>query len=158
MLLICSTTAHAILSPSNVLVPRPISSKINKEFWVAFRKIVKGGADKSYGIQVAKLAGLPDSVIERAKEIVNQLVENDITEVVRNISVDDTTKKRKNVHLDEVDLTQMSLFDTISDEDIIDELKNVDIGNLTPLDALNKLYELQNKVKNRWWKDNVCQK
>ena len=41
----------------------------------------------------------------------------------------------------------MSLFDTISDEDIIDELKNVDIGNLTPLDALNKLYELQNKVK-----------
>ena len=52
--------------------------------------------------------------------------------------------------MDEVDLTQMSLFDTISDEDIIDELKNVDIGNLTPLDALNKLYELQNKVKNRW--------
>ena len=78
------------------------------------------------------------------------MVENDITEVVRNISIEDTTKKRKNVHLDEVDLTQMSLFDTISDEDIIDELRNVDIGNLTPLDALNKLYELQNKVKNRW--------
>ncbi len=117
---------------------------------VFLRKIVKGGADKSYGIQVAKLAGLPDTVIERAKEIVNQLIENDITEVVRNISVDNNTKKRKNVHLDEVDLTQMSLFDTISDDDIIDELRNVDIGNLTPLDALNKLYELQNKVKNRW--------
>ena len=52
--------------------------------------------------------------------------------------------------MDEVDLTQMSLFDTISDDDIIDELRNVDIGNLTPLEALNKLYELQNKVKNRW--------
>ena len=117
---------------------------------VFLRKIVKGGADKSYGIQVAKLAGLPDTVIERAKEIVDQLIENDITEVVRNISVDNSTKKRKNVHLDEVDLTQMSLFDTISDDDIIDELRNVDIGNLTPLDALNKLYELQNKVKNRW--------
>jgi len=117
---------------------------------VFLRKIVKGGADKSYGIQVAKLAGLPDTVIERAKEIVDQLIENDITEVVRNISVDNNTKKRKNVHLDEVDLTQMSLFDTISDDDIIDELRNVDIGNLTPLDALNKLYELQNKVKNRW--------
>ncbi len=117
---------------------------------VFLRKIIKGGADKSYGIQVAKLAGLPDTVIERAKEIVNQLIENDITEVVRNISVDNNTKKRKNVHLDEVDLSQMSLFDTINDDDIIDELRNVDIGNLTPLDALNKLYELQNKVKNRW--------
>ena len=117
---------------------------------VFLRKIVKGGADKSYGIQVAKLAGLPDTVIERAKEIVNELIENDITEVVRNISVDTSAKKRKKEHLDEVDLTQMSLFDTISDDAIIDELRHVDIGNMTPLDALNKLYELQNKVKNRW--------
>ena len=118
---------------------------------VFLRKIIKGGADKSYGIQVAKLAGLPDTVIERAKEIVNELVNNDITDIVRNLSVDTNTKKNnKKVHLDEVDLTQMSLFDTISDDDIIDELRNVDIGNLTPLEALNKLYELQNKVKNRW--------
>ena len=117
---------------------------------VFLRKIIKGGADKSYGIQVAKLAGLPDSVIERAKEIVNELVNNDIIDVVRNLSVDTNTKKNKKVHLDEVDLTQMSLFDTISNDDIIDELRNVDIGNLTPLEALNKLYELQNKVKNRW--------
>ncbi len=117
---------------------------------VFLRKIVKGGADKSYGIQVAKLAGLPDTVIERAKEIVNELIANDITEVVRNISVDTSAKKRRKEHLDEVDLSQMSLFDTISDDNIIDELRNVDIGNMTPLDALNKLYELQNKVKNRW--------
>lgn len=117
---------------------------------VFLRKIVKGGADKSYGIQVAKLAGLPETVIERAKEIVNQLIENDITEIVRNISIDTNTKKKKNEHLDEVDLSQMSLFDTIKDDDIIDELRTVDIGNMTPLDALNKLYELQNKVKNRW--------
>ena len=122
------------------------------DFLIVFlRKIIKGGADKSYGIQVAKLAGLPDTVIERAKEIVNELVNNDITDIVRNLSVDTSTKKNnKKVHLDEVDLTQMSLFDTISDDDIIDELRNVDIGNLTPLEALNKLYELQNKVKNRW--------
>ena len=117
---------------------------------VFLRKIIKGGADKSYGIQVAKLAGLPDTVIERAKEIVNELVNNDITDIVRNLSIDTNAKKSKKVHLDEVDLTQMSLFDTISDDDIIDELRNVDIGNLTPLEALNKLYELQNKVKNRW--------
>ena len=118
---------------------------------VFLRKIVKGGADKSYGIQVAKLAGLPESVIDRAKEIVNELIDNDITDIVRNLSVDTNAKKNnKKVHLDEVDLTQMSLFDTINDDDIIDELRNVDIGNLTPLEALNKLYELQNKVKNRW--------
>ncbi len=118
---------------------------------VFLRKIVKGGADKSYGIQVAKLAGVPDTVIERAKEIVNELMDNDITSIVQNITVDTNVKKRKEKeHLDEVDLSQMSLFDTISDDDIIDELRNVDIGNLTPLDALNKLYELQNKVKNRW--------
>jgi DNA mismatch repair protein MutS len=117
---------------------------------VFLRKIVKGGADKSYGIQVAKLAGLPDTVIERAKEIVNELIANDITEVVRNISVDTSSKRKKKEYLDEVDLTQMSLFDTISDDDIIEELRIVDIGNMTPLDALNKLYELQNKVKNRW--------
>ncbi len=116
---------------------------------VFLRKIVQGGADKSYGIQVAKLAGLPDSVVARAKEIINELVANDITEIAKSISVETGAKKKKE-HLDEVDLTQMSLFDTISDEDIIDELRNVDIGNLTPIDALNKLYELQNKVKNRW--------
>ena len=117
---------------------------------VFLRKIVKGGADKSYGIQVAKLAGLPDSVIARAKEIVNELVSHDITDIVRNISIETSHKRKKKGHLDEVDLTQMSLFDTMKDDDIINEIRNVDIGNLTPVEALNKLYELQNKVKNRW--------
>ena len=116
---------------------------------VFLRKIVKGGADKSYGIQVAKLAGVPDSVIERAKQIVEELSANDITAAARNIAVE-TTHRKKKEKLDEVDLAQMSLFDTVKDDDIIEELKNVDIGNMTPLDALNKLYELQNKIKNRW--------
>ena len=116
---------------------------------VFLRKIVKGGADKSYGIQVAKLAGLPDSVVNRAKEIVNELLANDITETVKNISVESGSHKKKE-RLDEVDLAQMSLFDTMKDDDIIEELRNVDIGTMTPLDALNKLNELQNKVKNRW--------
>lgn len=116
---------------------------------VFLRKIVKGGADRSYGIQVAKLAGLPDSVIERAKEIAEQLLANDITDTVKSISVDNGHKHKKE-HLDEVDMTQISLFDTVKDDDIIDELRSIDIGNMTPLDALNKLYQLQNKVKNRW--------
>ena len=118
---------------------------------VFLRKIVKGGADKSYGIQVAKLAGLPDNVVERAKEILQELLENDISEIAKNITVETSSgRKKKKEHLDEVDLAQMSLFDTADDDMIIDELRNIDIGNMTPLDALNKLYELQNKVKNRW--------
>ena len=68
-----------------------------------------------------------------------------------NLSVDTNTKKNnKKVHLDEVDLTQMSLFDTVKDEDVIKELMEIEISTLTPLDALNTLYQLQNKLKNRW--------
>ena len=118
---------------------------------VFLRKIVKGGADKSYGIQVAKLAGVPDSVIERAKEIAEELGRHDIvdfTEILSN-KKNSATKKKKE-HLDEVDLTQMSLFDAVNDNDIIEELKEIDVGNLTPIEALNKLYELQNKIQNRW--------
>ena len=116
---------------------------------VFLRKIVKGGADKSYGIQVAKLAGVPDSVIDRAKELVEELVDADITERVRDLASVPKTKK-KAVHYDEVDLEQMSLFDTVKDDDILQELKDIDVGNLTPIDALNTIYRLQNKLKNRW--------
>lgn len=119
---------------------------------VFLRKIVKGGADKSYGIQVAKLAGVPDMVIDRAKEIVEQLSDNDITEKVQSIAVDykGDGKTRKQPKYDEVDMAQMSLFDTVTDEDIIKELMEVEVTTLTPLDALNTLYRLQNKLKNRW--------
>ena len=118
---------------------------------VFLRKIVGGGADRSYGIQVAKLAGVPESVIARAKEISDELLANDIAAVARSIEVNTGTScKKKKERLDEVDLTQMSLFDTVRDDDIIEELRSVDVGNLTPVEALNKLYELQNKVKNRW--------
>lgn len=119
---------------------------------VFLRKIVKGGADKSYGIQVARLAGVPDLVIDRAKEIVEQLSDNDITEKVQNISVDvrGDFKGKKQPKYDEVDLAQMSLFDTVTDEDVLKELKEIDVTKLTPLDALNTLYRLQNKLKNRW--------
>lgn len=58
--------------------------------------------------------------------------------------------EKEKERLDEVDLTQMSLFDTVKDDDILEELKTIDVGNLTPIEALNKLYELQNKIKNRW--------
>lgn len=115
------------------------------------RKIVKGGADKSYGIQVAHLAGVPESVTNRAKEIVEELVHADITTRIKDISVQGQSQtKVKTKHYDEVDLAQMSLFDTVQDNDVLEELKNLDVSNLTPIDALNTLYQLQNKLKNRW--------
>lgn len=119
---------------------------------VFLRKIIKGGADKSYGIQVAKLAGVPDMVIDRAKEIVTQLLDNDITGKVQSIVVDTRGegKTKKTGHFDEVDMAQMSLFDTVKDEDVIKELKEIDISSMTPLDALNTLYRLQSKLNNRW--------
>ena len=120
---------------------------------VFLRKIVKGGADKSYGIQVAKLAGVPDTVIDRAKEIVDELVNEDITIRVSEIAgKEDVVKhtKKKAKKYDEVDLAQFSLFDTVKDDDVLEELKAIDVGNLTPIDALNTIYRLQNKLKNRW--------
>ena len=118
---------------------------------VFLRKIVKGGADKSYGIQVARLAGVPDMVIDRAKEIAEQISDNDIAQKVQSIAVQNNKlEKKKKKTYDELDLEQISLFDTVKDEDIIEELLAVDISNLTPLDALNTLYKLQNMIKNRW--------
>ncbi len=117
---------------------------------VFLRKIVKGGADKSYGIQVAKLAGVPESVIVRAKEIVEELSDADITTRVRDIAEHTVEMKRKKKKYDDLDLAQFSLFDTVTDDDVIEELKSIDIGNLTPVDALNTIYRLQNKLKNRW--------
>jgi len=117
---------------------------------VFLRKIVKGGADKSYGIQVAKLAGVPDSVIQRAKEIVDELIEADVATRIREISVQSSELTKKTKKYDEVDLAQMSLFDTVRDDDILEELKQIDVAQLTPIEALNTLYNLQNKLKNRW--------
>ena len=118
---------------------------------VFLRKIVKGGADKSYGIQVAKLAGVPDMVIDRAKEIVNQLSDNDITQTIQGIEVKGKSdSKSQSVKMDEVDLEQISLFDTVKDEDVLKELKEIEVTTLTPLDALNTLYKLQSMLKNRW--------
>lgn len=128
-----------------------IAVKEKGEDIVFLRKIVPGGADKSYGIQVAKLAGVPESVIERAKVIAEELSAHDITEITSKITVDtNSAATKKHKKLDEVDLTQISLFDTVKNDDIIKELGELDLGNLTPIDALNKLYQLQNKVKNRW--------
>ena len=106
---------------------------------VFLRKIIRGGADKSYGIQVAKLAGVPEPVIARAKELVEELSEADISLKPKALPVEMSMESE-----------QISLFDTVKDDDIITEIRDMDLGNMTPLDALNTIYRLQNKIKNRW--------
>ena len=119
---------------------------------VFLRKIIKGGADKSYGIQVAKLAGVPDQVITRAKELVEELSSADITMKAREIAeASANVSQHKTVtRPDEVDLNQMTLFDTVKNDDIIHELEEISINEITPMEALNILSRLQSKLKNRW--------
>ena len=128
-----------------------IAVKENGDDIVFLRKIIKGGADRSYGIQVARLAGIPEIVLNRAKEIADQISDNDITEKIQSIQVNikNDEKASKPANNDE-DVNQMSLFDTVTDADIIDELLSLDLTNMTPLDALNNLSRLQNKLINRW--------
>ena len=116
---------------------------------VFLRKIVRGGADKSYGIQVA---GVPDSVIARAKEIAEELSDADITARAKEIAEisSNITQHKAVPKPDEVDLQQLSFFDTVKDDDIIRELDSLELSTMTPLDAMNTLYRLQTKLKNRW--------
>ena len=116
---------------------------------VFLRKIIKGGADRSYGIQVAKLAGVPDAVIARAKELAQELSDADITVRSREIAQAKQPKK-KAAKLEEMELKQMTLFDTVQEDDILKELQELDLSAMTPIDALNTLYRLQNTLQNRW--------
>ena len=137
---------------------------------VFLRKIVKGGADKSYGIQVAKLAGVPESVLHRAKEIVEQLSDHDIAAKAKEIDVEyeipdynygieQQTKTKRRARkktaseVESEELGQISLFDSsnsnIKTEDIIVELHDLDLSVITPIEAMNVLYKMQTKLKER---------
>lgn len=129
-----------------------IAVKEQGEDIVFLRKIVKGGADKSYGIQVAKLAGVPETVLSRARELVEELSSADLTTKAREIAeLSSNVSARKPVaRPDEVELSQLTLFDTVKEDDIINEIQIMELGSMTPIDALNALYRLQGKLKNRW--------
>ena len=80
-----------------------------------------------------------------------ELINADITTRVKDIAAQSAEPKHTSQkRLDEVDLAQFSLFDTVKDDDVLSELKELDISHMTPMDALNTLYKLQNKLKNRW--------
>ena len=91
-------------------------------------------------------------VIERAKEILNELSAGDIASMIQDIDVNtkEGAKTRKAIRRqDEVDAGQLSFFDSVSDAEIVKEIEEIDISTLTPLDGLNLLYRIQNKIKNR---------
>ena len=125
-----------------------IAVKEQGEDIVFLRKIVPGGADKSYGIQVAKLAGVPETVLNRARELADELSDNDIIIKAKDISVPKPQSKVAE------DAFQLSIFDTMqsnhSSEDIISEIRELNLSSITPIDALNKLYQIQKKIKERW--------
>ena len=115
---------------------------------IFLRKIIRGGADKSYGIQVARLAGVPDSVIDRAKEISSWLEETDVTDKAKNLQVRTSAKKKEVVREAVPVEKQMSLFDSYpADHPVLKELAGLDVSNMTPIQALNTLYELQKRLK-----------
>ncbi len=149
-----------------------IAVKEQGEDIVFLRKIVKGGADKSYGIQVAKLAGVPSSVLRRASDIVVELTGNDLALKAKNLTGPDTVMLQEEPVQEELDLedllittpelktesrkgrkskdlNQFSLFSMSGNEDIIAELRDIEIARLTPIDAINKLYQIQKKIKDR---------
>ncbi|RDU23171.1 DNA mismatch repair protein MutS [Anaerosacchariphilus polymeriproducens] len=128
-----------------------IAVKEQGEDIVFLRKIIKGGADKSYGIQVAKLAGVPEPIIERAKVLVEQLSDADIALNAKNIITEQEIERSFGTETIVEEATQLSLFDNSSKEDdeVVLELKSLDIANLTPIEALNILYKFQNVIKSR---------
>ncbi len=113
---------------------------------VFLRKIIKGGADRSYGIQVARLAGVPDIVLKRAGEICNQLIASDIANQVKNIDVEGSYDNIKNKAKNEA-YEQMSLFGDNVEAEVIDEIKAMDLNNLTPINAMLCLQDLQKKLR-----------
>jgi DNA mismatch repair protein MutS len=117
-----------------------VSVKEKGEEIIFLRKIVRGGADGSYGIQVARLAGLPEKVLERAKEILNELEEADISKNERR------NKKNKSDIPGQMDIFALNAPNK-DETDVINYIKNINISTLTPLEALNTLDSLQKKLE-----------
>ena len=111
---------------------------------IFLRKIKRGGADHSYGIQVAQLAGLPLPIIGRAKEILSELDDADITKGTKELLKPQTSSKKK---VKEQVSDQITLFNTNKFDPVIDDIKDLNVLGMTPLEAMQILYDLQQKVK-----------
>lgn len=105
------------------------------------RKIIRGGADQSYGVDVAALAGVKKSVVNRAREIV------EILESQEKHQVTDAKIHTKSV-MDHIEEDQFNFFG-VAENPIIEELKALDLNTMTPVEAITKLFDLQAKAKNQ---------
>ena len=115
---------------------------------VFLRKIIKGGADQSYGIQVARLAGVPEPVLKRAREICNELIDSDITTKVKDIDIKPALSEQPKIkETRSSDYEQLSLFSSPVEMTIANELKTMDLNNMTPIKAMLYLQELQERLK-----------
>jgi len=112
---------------------------------IFLRKIIEGACDHSYGIQVARLAGVPQEVIRRAKEVLRNLEQNELTPdqkpVIAKHEEETKAAKGKPSKL----ASQLSIFDTTG-ADIIEMLRKLDVNALTPVEALNKLAEMKKRL------------
>ena len=118
---------------------------------VFLRKIIKGGADKSYGIQVAKLAGVPEVVLARAKEIAAELSEHDITvtaaaDIMPKL-LEETHSRLKGKNRSKDTDGQLSLFGNAEESCVVADIKALDLSNMTPMKALLYLNDLQERLK-----------
>ena len=104
-------------------------------------KITRGGANKSFGIEVARLAGLPKAVLDRATSLSKKLEQNEILKDTNSILLDSKEIFEKD------DIKQLSFFEKSISDEIVDILKNIDTDNMTPMQALRELSELKEKVR-----------
>ncbi len=109
---------------------------------IFLRKIERGGADQSYGIQVARLAGIPDKVVRRAKDILRNLEEHEISPQ----GLTNTIRKRLNQSLPQMEIFEVLLDKTEEKDTFIQEIKNLDLNELTPIQAWQFLKDLQNRL------------
>ena len=128
-----------------------IAVKEQGEDIVFLRKIIPGGADKSYGIQVAKLAGVPGEVLMRAREIADELAERDITKNAAQIEIKQAVRLRREKAQKETVNGQLTMFGTEESEDaaVLKTLAELNLSVMTPIDALNLLYRLQEQAKEK---------
>jgi DNA mismatch repair protein MutS len=137
-------THYHELTELAILYPKIKNYNVTVEEWenkiIFLRKIIPGGTDNSYGIHVAQMAGLPRTVIERAREILKNLEANELTP-------NSMPKLAKRPPGREVDQNQVSLFSASENSLLENEIKSIDLDKMTPLDALIKLNELKNMLK-----------
>ncbi len=141
-----ATHYHELTELENIL-PRVKNFNIVVKEWndkiIFLRKIERGSADQSYGIQVARLAGVPEKVITRAKQILHNLEEHEISPQ----GLSSTAKRQlSNYHTNQLDIFDAIIEKSEEKNDILETIKNLDVNKLTPLEAINKLSELKNKL------------